>query len=65
MIKARAKGKITYTVNKGNKKYISVSKKGKVTLKKGCKKGTYKIKITAAKTNKYDKAVKIITIKVK
>ena len=65
LIKARAKGKITYTVNKGNKKYISVSKKGKVTLKKGCKKGTYKIKITAAKTNKYDKAVKIITIKVK
>ena len=28
LIKARAKGKITYTVNKGNKKYISVSKKG-------------------------------------
>ena len=29
------------------------------------KKGTYKIRITAAKTSKYQKAVKYVTVKVK
>ena len=37
----------------------------KSTLKKKAKKGTYKIRITAAKTSKYQKAVKYVTVKVK
>lgn len=63
--KTTGKGKLTYKVIKGKSKYITVSKKGKVTLKKGCKKGTYKIRITAAKTSTYPKATKVISIKVK
>lgn len=47
------------------KKYISVSKKGKVTLKKGAKKGTYKIVVKCAGTNNYKAGTKTITIKVK
>ncbi len=66
-IKAKAKGKITYKVIRGKKKYITVSKSGKVTIKKRAKKGTYKIRVTAAATSdgKYKKATKIIKIKVK
>lgn len=59
-------GKVTYTVTKGKKKYISVnSKTGKVTVKKGAKKGTYKVKITVAAKGNYKKTTKTITIKVK
>lgn len=67
-ISAKAKGKITYAVTKypsSGKKYIQVSKKGKVTLKKKAKKGTYVITVTAAKTSAYKKATKKVTIKVK
>lgn len=64
-ISAKAKGTISYKVSKGSGKYISVSSKGKVMVKKGCKKGTYKITITASATNIYKKATKVITIKVK
>ena len=66
--KVYGKAKLTYKVTKypkNAKKYISVSKSGKVTLKKKAKKGTYKIRITAAKTSKYQKATKDVTIKVK
>ena len=60
-------GKITYKKTKGNKK-ITISKTGKVTVKKGLKKSTYKVKvkITAAATSKCKKAsvTKTITIKV-
>lgn len=64
-IGAKAKTKLSYTVSKNAKKNITVSKTGKVTLKKGLKKGTYKITITAAKTAAYKKATKVVTIKVK
>ncbi len=50
----------TYTVKgKKAKKYIKVSKKGKVTVKKGIKKGTYKIviKVKATKNTKAGKKV--------
>ena len=47
------------------KKCMTVTKSGKVTLKKKAKKGTYKIRITAAKTSQYQKAVKYVTVKVK
>lgn len=66
--KTNGKGKLTYKVKKypkKMKKFIKVSKKGVVTFKKKAKKGTYKIAITAAANNNYNKAVKIITIKVK
>lgn len=58
-------GSLSYRVTKGNKKYISVSSSGKVTLKKKCKKGTYKITVTAARTNYFYQAQKVVSIKVK
>ncbi|MDD7209333.1 MAG: hypothetical protein PUH29_04680 [Lachnospiraceae bacterium] len=58
--------KITYKVTgKNAKKYIKVSKKGKVTIKKGIKKGTYKIQITAKATKNYQSATKTIKIVIK
>lgn len=63
-ISAKAKGKLSYKVTKGSSRNIKVSSKGKVTLKKGCKKGTYKIRVTAKATSAYQKATKTITIKV-
>lgn len=66
--KSLGKAKLTYKVTsypKKAKKYISVTKSGKVTLKKKAKKGTYKILITAEKTSQYQKAAKYVTIKVK
>lgn len=69
-LKARTTGdgKLTYKISKYPKKckkYISVSNKGIVTLKKGIKKGTYGITVTASKTKKYTKAQKSIIIKIK
>ena len=66
--KSFGKAKLTYKVTKypkKAKKCMTVTKSGKVTLKKKAKKGTYKIRITAAKTSKYQKAVKYVTVKVK
>lgn len=63
-IKAEAKGKISYKVISGSK-YVSVNGKGKVTVKKGTPKGTYKVRITAAATSKYEKETKVIKIVVK
>ena len=65
-----AKGKLSYTrVKKGSSKYLLLSKKGKVTVKKGAKKGTYTIiiKITAKGTKNYKKksVTKKVTVKVK
>ncbi len=64
-IGAKAKTKLTYKVTKGTSKNIVVSSTGKVTLKKGCKKGTYRIVVKAAASDKYSAASKTITIKVK
>ena len=66
--KSLGKAKLTYKVTKypkKAKKCMTVTKNGKVTLKKKAKKGTYKIRITAAKTSQYQKAVKYVTVKVK
>ena len=60
-------GTVTYEKLKGNKK-IKVNKKtGKLTVKKGLKKGTYKVKINvkAAGNDKYAEASKTVTIKVR
>ena len=62
--------KITYTVStikgtKNAKKYIKVSKKGKVTIKKGLKKGAYKIVIKAKATKNHKAGKKTVRIIVK
>lgn len=63
-----AKGKVAYKKVKGNKK-ILVAKNGNIVVKKGLKKGTYKIKVsvTASGTAAYKKLTKtvIVTVKVK
>ena len=67
-IGAKAETSLTYKVTKypkNAKKYIKVSKKGKVTLKKNAKKGTYKITVTAKATAAYKQATKTVTVKVK
>lgn len=66
--KGKAHGIVTYKVTKypkGAKKYITVNKKGVVTIKKRAKKGTYKIKVTANANAKMKKATKTVTIKIK
>ena len=60
-----ARTKITYTPSGKAAKYITVTKAGKVTVKKGTPKGTYKIKVAAAKTAVYAAASKTVTITVK
>ena len=66
-IGATSKTKKTYKVkgNKYAKKHIKVSKTGKVTVKKGTKKGTYKIVVTSRATKNYKKATKTIKVVVK
>ena len=62
----KAKGKVTYTLGKSAKKAgIKVGKKGKVTIPKKCRKGTYKIKVKAKGNAKYKAGTKTVTIKVK
>ncbi|MCR5835216.1 MAG: bacterial Ig-like domain-containing protein [Lachnospiraceae bacterium] len=67
--KTTGDGKLKYVVYtcspSKNIKYIKVSKNGKVTIKKGAKKGTYRIFISASGTDKYEYVTKIIKIKVK
>lgn len=62
---AGAKGKLSYSVASGSKKALSVSKSGKVTVKKGTKKGSYSVTVKAASTAKYAAATKTVTVKVK
>ena len=59
--------KVTYKVRgkKSAKKYIKVSKKGKVTIKKGIKRGTYKIVIKAKATKNYKRGKKVVKITIK
>ncbi len=66
----RSKGKITVknTTSKKLKKYLTVKVNGRkviCTVKKGAKKGTYKVKVTVAKKGKYKKTVETIKIVVK
>ena len=60
-----AKSMLKITIRTEAQRHYELKKSGKVTLKKKSKKGTYKIRITAAKTSKYQKAVKYVTVKVK
>ena len=64
---SKAQGTVTYTKASG-KKYFSVNKKnGKITVKKGTPKGTYKVKIkvTAAGNSNYKSGNKTVTITIK
>ncbi|SDB12506.1 hypothetical protein [Eubacterium oxidoreducens] len=62
----KAEGKLQYTLSKQAKKAkITVNTKGKVTLPKKCKKGTYKITVTAAGNHNYKKLTKTVKIIVK
>ncbi|MBR3738059.1 MAG: hypothetical protein IKN26_04905, partial [Eubacterium sp.] len=63
---SKAQGKVTYKKSSGNKS-ITVSSAGKITVKKGLKKGTYKIevKVTAAGNNTYKKGTKTVTVTIK
>ena len=62
-INAKAKTKLTYSSS--NSKYVTVSSNGKVTVKKGAKKGTYTITVKAATSSAYLPASKKITITIK
>ncbi len=56
---------VTYKVTKGSSKYISVSKNGVVTMKRGAVKGTYKVTVAAKALANYLSAKKTVTITVK
>jgi len=60
------KGKVTFKKLSGNKK-IKISKAGKVTVKKGLKKGTYKVEVqvSIAAAGNYTAASAVRTIKIK
>lgn len=66
-LKVKSDGKITGYKVKGKKakKWVTVTKKGVVTLKKGIKKGTYKIRVTIKGTKNFKKGTKTIKIVVK
>lgn len=59
-----AKGTVTYVKSSNCKNYITVTSKGKVTLKKGTPKGTYKITVKASGTSTYLSKSLNVTIKV-
>ena len=59
----KAQGKVSY--KSSNSKYVKVSGKDKVTVKKGCPKGTYKITVTAKGKGIYNKKSKTLTVRVK
>lgn len=60
-------GKVTYVKASGNSKITINKTTGKVTVKKGLKKGTYsvKVKVIAAGNSNYNKVTKTVTFKVK
>ena len=63
---AKAKGKVTFTRKNGNKKIV-IYKTGKVIVKKGLKKGTYKVKIRVKDSGNanYKARVKNVTLRVR
>ena len=56
---------MSYSVTKAAKKAgVSVSKAGKVTIKKGTKKDTYKVTVTAAGNDEYSAGSKTVKVKI-
>lgn len=64
---AKNAGKVTYVKASGNKKITINKKTGKVTVKKGLKKGKYKVKVkvTAAGNANYNSITKKVTFTVR
>ena len=64
----KGQGAKSYAKVSGNKKIAIAKKTGKVTVKKGLKKGTYKVKVkvkAAGNTNYKPSAWKVVTFKIK
>ena len=63
---SKAKGTVTFKKKNGSKK-ILISKKGKVTVKKGLAKGTYKVtvKVKAKGTKNYKAKTKTVTFRIR
>ena len=61
-----AQGTVTFK-KVGGSKNLTISNTGNITVKKGTKKGTYKIKVevTAAGNDQYEAGTKTVTVKVK
>ena len=67
-IGGKAKSKITYRVTKvpaGGQGFVTVNRKGKVTVKKSAPKGTYTITLTAGENKEYAAASRTVTVRVK
>ena len=63
---SKGKGNVSYTLNAAAKKAkIKVSAKGKVTIPKKCKKGTYKITVRAKGDSNYKEISKTVKVVVK
>lgn len=64
---SKAQGTVTYAKVKGNKKITINKKTGKVKVKKGLKKGTYKVKVkvVAAGNSNYKAKTKYVWFKIK
>jgi len=62
---SKAKGAVTYTKAGGNKK-ITIAKAGKITVGKGLKAGTYKlkVKVKAAGNGSFKPLTKTVTVKI-
>ena len=62
-----SKGKLSYKTTSGNKNITVNAKTGKLTVKKGSKKGTYKVKvkISAAAAGNYNAGSKTVTFTIK
>ena len=61
-----AQGKVTFTLNaKAKKAGLKVNSKGKVTVPKKCRKGTYKITVKAAGNKSYKEGSKTVKVTVK
>lgn len=62
-----AKGTVTYTKKSGNSKITINKNTGKITVKKGLKKGTYtyKVNVKAAGNKEFGAVTKTVTIKIK
>ena len=64
----KGQGRMTYTKASGNKKITINKTNGKVTVKKGLKKGTYKVRVkvkAAGNANYKESTVKTVTFKVR
>lgn len=64
---SKAKGTVNYTKSSGNQKITVDKKTGKITVKKGLKKGTYKVKVKvkAAGTSAYKSKTVTVTVTIK